>query len=260
MNAKTNVRETRFRIRRPISSTRLFLVLGGLGAWFIVGILVDPVWGLLAGAGIAIGAFAAILGARWFLDTLRRAQIEAQLPIALHTLAAYLQTGQSMDQSLERLARETGGPLGLELRQLAVQARSRSKPWDEGLLAWARASKSPTLSRAVNQWAGLLSRGTPRSAGKLLGGLAKDLVEVQRARMRLASSKLAFSSMILVIVAGVVPALFLSFAIVASAVMDFGWGTTEVAVLTLVGFPMASALVVAWWMIQYPSAIGTETL
>lgn len=166
-------------------------------------------------------------------------KLEIDLPLALLTLSVYLDSGLSFEAAMDKLGLESAGVLGEDLRRMGVEARDRGRAWPAVLSDWAQAHASPRLIRMVQQWTGLTRWGDREKSSEALRDLARDLLEIERTRLRALSAKMAMGSMVLVIVTAIVPALFLGFSLLASRVLDFSFSALEVYAIVLVGFPVA---------------------
>ena len=242
------------------SSFRLPL-LAGLGLWLIVGIGADP--GIL---GLSAGAFGAllVLGFQRFFPVLAKArharQLESEIPLALLSLSVFLETGLPIEDGLVRLAKELRGPLGADLRKIAREVEKRNRDWPSALLEWSRQSGSSSLVRTIGQWIVFSKWGDSKQAAEVLRQLARDLLDIERSRVRALSSRMAMGSILLVVVMAVIPALFLSFALLASQVLSFSISAAEVQAIVLAGFPgLALGIAVLMWGPSYFSWGGMGT-
>ncbi|WP_285915547.1 type II secretion system F family protein [Actinomadura opuntiae] len=104
----------------------------------------------------------------------RRARLIADLPVAVDLLAACLRGGAPWHDAVEAVADAVGGPLGDELRGVAVQIRLGADPVEAWLALTAEPSLAPlarTAVRAVSSGAALAPS---------LGRLARDQRRVAR--------------------------------------------------------------------------------
>lgn len=143
----------------------------------LVGLVCAVTLGGPVGWGIGILAAAAVarlLGQADRADRRRRrTRLIADLPVAVDLLAACLRGGTPWSDAVEAVAEAVGGPLGDELRGVAVQIRLGADPAD----AWLTLAEEPLLAP--------LARTTVRAVGSG-SALAPSLARLARDQRRTA--------------------------------------------------------------------------
>ncbi|MFD0684098.1 type II secretion system F family protein [Actinomadura fibrosa] len=148
-----------------------FVVLGG-----ITGALIGIV------AGIAVrGSFSRLGNAE---RKRKQACLVADLPVAIDLLAACLRGGSSWDRAVEAVADAVGGPLGDDLRGVAIQIRLGADP----TTAWLVLAKEPLLAPLARTAVRAVSSGAALAPS--LSRLARD----QRRAARTAAAARARSA------------------------------------------------------------------
>lgn len=120
-----------------------------LGCTMLLGGPAGPLCGL-AGAAVCVRT---LRRAEPKAHRRRRERITTDLPPAVDLLAACLAGGMTWHDSVEAVAEAIGGPLGEELRAVAVQVRLGAEP----AAAWLAAAREPVLAP--------LARAVARAAG-----------------------------------------------------------------------------------------------
>lgn len=104
----------------------------------------------------------------------RRARLVADLPVAVDLLAACLRGGTPWGEAVEAVAEAVGGPLGDELRGVAVQIRLGADP----AAAWLTLTKEPMLAPLARAAVRGVTSGAALAPS--LGRLARDQRRVAR--------------------------------------------------------------------------------
>ncbi|WP_246249885.1 type II secretion system F family protein [Actinomadura litoris] len=104
----------------------------------------------------------------------RQARLVADLPVAVDLLAACLRGGTPWHDAVEAVADAVGGPLGDELRGVAIQIRLGADPTD----AWQALAKEPMLAPLARSAVRATSSGAALAPS--LSRLARDQRRVAR--------------------------------------------------------------------------------
>ncbi|WP_431801147.1 type II secretion system F family protein [Microbacterium sp. bgisy203] len=146
-------------------ATQLGWTVGGLAVGGVLAVLAT-----LAGRGgiltallpLILAAVGAILCEQRLAQAARRrvARIEEELPTVLEFLALCLAAGEGLRDALRRVGEVGSGVLTAELRA-AVLASGTGSSLSDALLAVARTSEVPALSRAVEHLVAAMDRGAP---------------------------------------------------------------------------------------------------
>ena len=109
--------------------------------------------------------------AGWFLPSFqlrrkRAARHEALLGEVLpfiDLLTLYVSAGQTMDTAIGHAGQVFGGPLGQEMRHMAIEAETSGRPFHESLAALAEAAQIRALQQVSLAWNNFQRYGTPVS-------------------------------------------------------------------------------------------------
>lgn len=157
-------------------SRQLLTGAGGAAAGIAVAAFaaqVSPASGLLLAAIAVFGAALGLVAPDQLLAYAARSRqrrIAAELPTVLEFLTLALSAGEGVLDALRRVARTGNGELAREFGRVVAEVNTGT-PLPEALQRCAASVRLPALTRAVDQLAGALERGTP-------------LVEVFRAQAR----------------------------------------------------------------------------
>jgi pilus assembly protein TadC len=123
---------------REVLVRRAVAALAGLaGALFVGGVL-----GLAAGVVVAVACDRALVRLEPAAVRRRKAQLAADLPVAIELLGACLRGGTSWSTAVEAVASAIEGPLGAELSEVAALVRLGADPAD----AWLTLAADPVLA------------------------------------------------------------------------------------------------------------------
>lgn len=156
--------------RREVTLRRAACLMAGVLCWVAFGGLMGGVLGVVVAAAVRY-SFSRLGGA----DRRRRqARLIADLPVAVDLLAACLRGGAPWHDAVEAVADAVGGPLGEELRGVAVQIRLGADPVD----AWLALTGEPILAPLARTAVRAVSSGAALAPS--LGRLARDQRRVAR--------------------------------------------------------------------------------
>jgi pilus assembly protein TadC len=225
--------------------------LGGLLALLAYAQAGDAATGVLAGSlSLALSFF--FLWQRPFSLARGRAKsVERELPFALRALAVELASKMSFERALRHISRGYG-EWGKELRR-ALHEIEGGASVGEALKAVSERVDSLEVQRVVVQLVLSYEQG---GSGEGLRKLAEELSLAQRAQVREYNAKLAFTGLMFISLACVVPALFAAYVIVGSSFLQLSFSSTDVYLAYLFVFPLVDALVLWYSNRSKPMAIG----
>ncbi|TDD65169.1 type II secretion system F family protein [Actinomadura rubrisoli] len=142
----------------------------GLLAYVAVGDLSGAVIGVLIGLAVW-HSFSRLGNAE---RKRNRARLVADLPVAVDLLAACLRGGTPWHQAVDAVADAVGGPLGDELRGVAIQIRLGADPTD----AWLALTREPLLAPLARTAVRAVSTGAALAPS--LSRLARDQRRIAR--------------------------------------------------------------------------------
>lgn len=139
---------------------------GVIAGWQVCGLVLGVLFGLSAGAGAVLAApllaFAGYRSPELYLSfraRSRRDEAASALPDAVDLLVVCTQAGLNLSLSLQRVAENTPGLLGAELRR-AVEEIALGVPRGEALASLAARTRSDEISSLVNTMANADRFGT----------------------------------------------------------------------------------------------------
>ena len=117
-----------------------------------------PLWLLLAAAGWS-------LPARDLRNRLAKRRELMRLEVAsfVNLLVLHISAGHTLDTALKEVAPLFAGPLGVELRRIAVEAETSGRSFEEGLRDLANRTRIPALQQIATAWENQREFGTPVS-------------------------------------------------------------------------------------------------
>lgn len=133
-----------------VLATKLLLCAAG----FVVPAIGGPLTGMAPVRGVVLGAVGSILGyyvPEWLLRSRagrRQAAIQRALPDALDLLSITVEAGLGFDSAMQRVAKQSSGPLGEELFRV-LQEMQIGKPRAEALRSLAERTSVPELQSFV---------------------------------------------------------------------------------------------------------------
>lgn len=156
--------------RREATMRRAACLVAGVLCWVAFGGLMGGALGVVVAAAVRYS-----FGRLGSADQRRRqARLIADLPVAVDLLAACLRGGAPWHDAVEAVADAVGGPLGEELRGVAVQIRLGADPVD----AWLALTEEPVLAPLARTAVRAVSSGAALAPS--LGRLARDQRRVAR--------------------------------------------------------------------------------
>ncbi|MWA06892.1 type II secretion system F family protein [Actinomadura sp. LD22] len=156
--------------RREATLRRAAPVVAGVLCWVALGGLMGAVLGVVVAVAVRYS-----FGRLGSADRRRRqARLIADLPVAVDLLAACLRGGAPWHDAVEAVADAVGGPLGEELRGVAVQIRLGADPVE----AWLALTDEPILAPLARTAVRAVSSGAALAPS--LGRLARDQRRVAR--------------------------------------------------------------------------------
>ncbi len=126
--------------------------------------LTGELWGLLPGAGVAVGANRLLRGREPAGVREERIRARADLPLAADLLAAALRAGAPVDRAVAAVADALDGPLGGRLRRAARSLRLGAEPAE----AWEHLAGIPGADRLA-----AAAARSSASGGALAGALER---------------------------------------------------------------------------------------
>lgn len=148
----------------------------------------------------------------------RASRIEAELPTVLEFLSLALAAGESVRDALRRIGRVGSGELAREFAVVMADV-DLGVPLTEALLARTAVLEVPALSRAAEQLAGAIERGSPLA--EVLRAQAQDCRDDTK-RTLLESSGRKEIAMLVPLVFGVLPVTIVFAIFPASLVLELG--------------------------------------
>ncbi|KAB2373982.1 type II secretion system F family protein [Actinomadura montaniterrae] len=157
-------------VRREAMLRRAASAVAGVLCWVAFGGLMGGALGVVVAVAVwySFGRLGSAERRR------RQARLIADLPVAVDLLAACLRGGAPWHDAVEAVADAVGGPLGEELRGVAVQIRLGADPVE----AWLALTDEPILAPLARTAVRAVSSGA--ALAPTLGRLARDQRRVAR--------------------------------------------------------------------------------
>jgi len=183
----------------------------------------------------------------------KKGEVEAELPLVLRTLSMLLELKIPFHTALSTLAREDFA-ISPDLRS-AVTEIKRGATVESALATLAKEYDSLEIKRAISQ---VLSAYESGAGARAIKKISDDLFFLQQHRMKEFASKQALFSLLFIAVSTILPCIYLIFSVLGPAV--FGSPTDPIAfTLTfLLGFPLASAIILTAASMMSPTNLLEE--
>lgn len=185
-----------------------------------------------------------------YLKKRRAVRIEAELPIALRSIAVELSFNTSFEKALSSASRY--GAFGKEVSKALNEVESGAASVSDALRGLGERVDSLLLKRACAQLVFTYEHGL-RSEG--LRKLANELVSVQKSRSREYAAKLGFVGLAFIAVACIIPALFAAYAMVGSSFMDITFSVEQVWIAYTAVFPALDLAILLYLREKAPKTI-----
>jgi Flp pilus assembly protein TadB len=209
---------------------------------------------IMASTAVFLACFAAALfvlkNTPGYMKKRRAARVEAELPIALRSIATEITFNSSFEKALSSAKRY--GVLGNEVSKALKEIESGGASVSDALRNLGERVDSLLLKRACAQLVFTYEHGL-RSGG--LRKLANELIAVQKARSMEYSAKLGFMGLAFIAVACIVPALFAAYAMVGSSFMDLTFSAGQVWIVYVIVFPALDLAILLYLREKAPKTI-----
>lgn len=174
-----------------------------------------------------------------FIAKRRARDIEADLPVALRSMATELNMGISFDRCILHCSSSHYG-ISRELKTALAEVENSGSGMPDALRGVSSRTDSIIVKRAVQQ---LIESYRHGSGAQGLKHLADELVERQKAVSREYNARIAFLGLLFVVLSCVLPALFQAYAVVGSAFLYASLSASDIWFIYVAMFPIANSLV-----------------
>ncbi|MCX6802051.1 MAG: hypothetical protein NT067_02965 [Candidatus Diapherotrites archaeon] len=173
-----------------------------------------------------------------YLKARKKAQdTEKELPFALMHLRTRLALGEQFEEALAATAATAKGALGREFAEIGKEISLKGASAEEAFLHSMDRVDSLQYRRACSHLAGLYEQGFSGKELRSLDALHREIVSVQRAKLKEFSGKMAVFSLLFVTFSTVLPALFLALILVGSMFLELDVSPSSAFLLVIVLFP-----------------------
>ncbi|MDP6671148.1 MAG: hypothetical protein QGI60_05025 [archaeon] len=211
--------------------------LFSLFAWLSFGLFLDE---LAVSFLFAVLFGTTLLGIFVYLPTMQRKRhakiVEGQLPFALMNIAVEMNLGLKFEKILKNASRQDN-EIGKEFKKVFLEATKKGASVQEALMHFCERIDSLEVKRAIALFVSVYEQGQ-KASGESVKMLAKEMLAKQRAVSKEFSGKLVVYSLLFVAVSAIVPALFQSFAIVGSMVLNLTFTAQQIFLIIVIGFPL----------------------
>ncbi len=208
-----------------------------LTSWLFVGLLVeDLVLSALIGGFLFFPPFVFLLHLPKAKRKEHAALVEAGMPLHLMNIAMELNLGVAFEAALANSCRGKD-PCSKEFKKVLAEIEGQGASVQQALRHLGERIDSTLVKRAATHLSAAFDqKGGER--GEPLKRIATEILARQRIEGRLFSGKMVVSSLLFIGVSAIVPALFQSFSIVGSAVLNLGFTAMQLFLIIAVGFPL----------------------
>jgi len=162
--------------------------------------------------------------------------VESCLPFSLLKIAVELGLGVPFVNALEH-ASEGKDCCAKEFRIIAKEIKEQGASVEQALRHFAERTDSSLARRAVTQLAAASEQGS-KNSGKPIKRIAIEMLTRQKLESKLFSGKMVLGSLLFIAVSAIVPALFQSFSIVGSVILQLQFTAIQLFLIIVVGFPL----------------------
>ncbi|MAG21846.1 MAG: hypothetical protein CL943_00885 [Candidatus Diapherotrites archaeon] len=234
-------------LRQNILKAALF----ALFFWLAAGLfLEDLLFSLLV--GMVGGLF--VLGIMEYAPIAKRkryaALVESQLPLALMNIAVEINLGLKFNEILGHVA-EQNNEIGSEFRKVLREIKQQEASVQESLMHFGERIESLEVKRAIALFVSIYEQGH-RAGGESLKMLSKEMLAKQRSQSKEFSGKLVVYSLLFVAISAVVPALFQSFVIVGSMILELTLTASQIFIIIVVVFPIVDLAALYYIRLKTP--------
>jgi len=206
--------------------------------WLVAGLVLENlVVSLVVGLLCFFPAFALLL----YYPKAKRKEyaglVETELPFLLMNMAIELNLGISFTKALEH-AGQGKGRCAKEFRKVVREIRQQGAGIQEALRHFSERIESSLVKRAVVQLAACFEQGNSEGCGNPIKRIAREMLTRQAIESKMFSGKLVVFSLLFIAVSAIVPALFQSFSIVGSVVLQMRFTAIQLFLIIALGFPL----------------------
>jgi hypothetical protein len=216
-----------------------------LVSWLLAGLLVEDLI-LSALVGI-LSFFPPFLFLLHWPEAKRRehaALVEAGMPLHLMNIAMELNLGIAFEAALENSGKGDDA-CSEEFANVLEEIKGQGASVQHALRHFGERLESTLVKRAATQLSAAFEQ-KGRQRGEPLKRIATEILARQRVEGKLFSGKMVVSSLLFIGVSAIVPALFQSFSIVGSAVLNLGFTAMQLFLIVAVGFPLLDLAVLLY--------------
>jgi flagellar protein FlaJ len=221
---------------KEFKQNALKATLFSLFAWLVFGLFLEE---LAVSFLLAVLFGIVLLGTILYLPAVQRKRyaqvVEGQLPFALMNIAVEMNLGLKFEEILKN-ASEQDNEIGKEFKKVFLEATKKGASVQEALMNFSERIDSLEVKRAIALFVSVYEQGQ-RASGESVKMLAREMLAKQRAVSKEFSGKLVVYSLLFVAVSAIVPALFQSFAIVGSMVLNLTFTAQQIFLIIVLGFP-----------------------
>ena len=221
---------------REFKQNALKAALFSLFAWLAFGLFLEE---LAVSFLLAVLSGIALLGIVLYLPAVKRKRyaqiVEGQLPFALMNIAVEMNLGLKFEKILENASGQDN-EIGKEFKKVFLEATRKGASVQEALMHFSERIDSLEVKRAIALFVSVYEQGQ-KASGESVKMLAREMLAKQRAVSKEFSGKLVVYSLLFVAVSAIVPALFQSFAIVGSMVLNLSFTAQQIFLIIVIGFP-----------------------
>lgn len=246
-------------LRFPVGGKRETHRAAGYGAvfslfcWLLFGLLLEN---LALSALIGLICFFPVFGLLLYYPKIKRRQyaglVEAGIPFCLMNIAIELNLGVAFINALQH-ASDGKDVCAREFRAIVKEVREQGASVQEALRDFSERIDSRLVKRAVTQLLAAFEQGNSKNCGEPIKRIAAEILTRQRVESKLFSGKMVVSGMLFIAVSAIVPALFQSFSIVGSVILQMRFTAVQLFLIIVAGFPLLDIAVLFYIRSKTPA-------
>ncbi|MDD5163766.1 MAG: hypothetical protein PHD95_06205 [Candidatus ainarchaeum sp.] len=232
--------------------------IAGIMACFAFALVLEEIaFGVLTGLACFCAIFFGMQLIPAVKEKKRVALIERDLPFALLSISMDLDLNIAFEKCVFNAAKNELATAP-EFKKIFFDVKEKGMSMQEALVGFAKRNKGTAVKRAVLQLGSIYEHGSSRDiAGSIKSSeavrrIALELLAKQRSESKAFSGKLVVFSLLFIAVSAIVPALFQSFIIVGSMILEISFTPMQVFLAIVVGFPLADLLVLFYIRAKTP--------
>ncbi|MCD6434074.1 MAG: type II secretion system F family protein [Candidatus Diapherotrites archaeon] len=212
-----------------------------IASWFVFGILLEPLIGLVYAIIVGVVFLFAKIASEKRKTSEANMEIEYYLPFALNQIAIELSLGSRFEDVIKSVANSGYGILSDEFKK-AQKELELGATLQEALFGIAENYRSLELKRAIMQLIAIYEQGRERKNYESLKKLSEDMIAKQQIKAKELSNKVVLFSLAFIALSALIPAMFQAYLIIGSFFMEITISKQQIFLIITVFFPALDAV------------------